>query len=565
MYKVCVIGLDGATFDLIEPWIQEGFLPNLKYLMTTGTSGRLRSTIPSVTPCAWTSFITGKKPGNTGIFGFFRRAKDDYSVKIIDSSVRNAPAIWEILNAFGKRTGIINVPITFPATPIDGFCVACGLTTPDTNSKGFTFPEDLFDKHGLSRRDYILRPEGELLYNKKKADKLFSRILAMAKSREDFALRLLQEEPWDFAMVHFSATDRIEHTFWKYFDPASPIYEVDSRFKHAMLEVYKRADDSLGKILESLPKDTVVIVMSDHGHGRNEYNININDWLRELGLLSFRDVSFGDYVGFLSEKMRLARMRGARYSNKYDELVESLGNLSSRLTFLDKVFPPLIERIPWLKQKLTPHHTSLIAWDHTKAYSMGGYGEIYINVEGREPQGIVSRKDYKSIVNYIKEELSKLTNERSERIIDYVYTKDEIYQGAYYEQAPDIIPFTEQRVCYFNPIPSNGKIVSKPMFWQSGNHKLYGIFIMNGPEIKHNYHIEGACIEDIAPTILYTMGLPIMRDIDGQVLTDCFEDEHLNHFPITFVGVEEIARGESVATDENERIRRVLAGLGYLS
>ena len=565
MYKVCVIGLDGATFDLIEPWIQEGFLPNLKYLITTGTSGRFRSTIPSVTPCAWTSFMTGKKPGNTGIFGFFRRAEDDYRVKIIDSSARNAPAIWEILNVLGKRTGIINVPTTFPAMPIDGFCVACGLTTPDTDSKGFTFPEDLFEKHGLSRKDYILRPEGELLYNKKRADKLFRRILEMEESREHLALRLLQEEPWDFAMVHFSATDRIEHTFWKYFDPASPIYEENSRFKNAMLEVHKRADDTIGKILESLPRDTLVIVMSDHGHGRNEYNININDWLRKLGLLSFRDVSLGDYAGFISEKMRMAKSRGTQYSDKYYELIEKLGELSRRLTFLDKVFPPLIERIPWLKQKLTPHHMSLIDWERTKAYSMGGYGEIYINVEGREPRGIVSKRDYKHIANYIKGELLNLTNERSQRIIDYVYTKDEIYQGTYYEQAPDIVPFTEQTVCYFNPTPFNGKIVSKPMFWQSGNHKLYGIFIINGQGIKHNHHIEGACIEDMAPTILYAMGLPIIRDIDGKVLTDCFESEHLARSPITSVGMEEIVRGEKTATDESERIRRVLEGLGYLS
>jgi len=509
--------------------------------------------------------VTGKKPGNTGIFGFFRRAKDDYSVKINDSSARNSPAIWEILNVFGKRTGIINVPTTYPATPINGFCVACGLTTPDTNSKGFTFPEDLFEKHNLSRRDYILRPEREFLYNKNKRGQLFRRILEMEKSREDFASRLLQDEPWDFAMVHFSATDRIEHTFWKYFDPDSPIYEENSRFKNAILEVHKKADDSLGRILESLPKDTVVIVMSDHGHGRNEYNININDWLRELGLLSFRDVLFKDYVSFISEKMRMAQQRGARYSDKYYELIGSLGNLSKRLTFLDKIFPPLIERLPRLKQKLTPHHMSFIDWEQTKAYSMGGCGEIYINVEGREPRGIVSRKDYKRIVNYIKDELSKLADERSERIIDYIYTKDEIYQGAYYEQAPDIVPFTEQKVCYFNPTPFNGQIVSKPMFWQSGNHKLHGIFIINGQGIKRNHHIEGACIEDIAPTILYAMGLPIIQDIDGKVLTDCFESERLASSPITFVGMEEIVRDDNTATDESERIRRVLEGLGYLS
>lgn len=564
MYKICVIGLDGATFDLIEPWIQEGFLPNLRKLITTGTSGKLRSTIPPITPCAWTSFITGKKPGNTGIFGFFHKSEDDYRVKIIDSSTRNAPAIWEILNVFGKRTGIINVPTTFPTTRIDGFCVACGLTTPDTNSKGFTFPENLFEKHGLSKKDYLLRPEKKLLF-KNKIDKLFRRILEMEKSREHIALRLLQDEPWDFAMVHFLATDRVEHTFWKYFDSASPIYEKNSKFKNAILEVHKRADDSLGKILECLPKDTVVIVMSDHGHGRNEYNININDWLRELGLLSFRDASFGDYVGFMLEKLYRSKLRGSQYSDRYRKLIEKLGNSFSHLPFLDKLFPPLIERFPQLKQKFTPHYMSLIDWERTKAYSIGGCGEIYINVKGREPRGIVPQKDYKKMVNYIKEELLKLTNERSQKIIDYVYTKDEIYQGKYYEQAPDLVPFTEQKICYFNPNPFGDKIVSNPMFWQSGNHKLHGIFIMNGKGIKRNHHIEGTCIEDIAPTILYAMGLPIIRDIDGKVLTDCFENEHLEHFPINFVEMEEIARGEGITTDENERIRRALEGLGYLS
>jgi predicted AlkP superfamily phosphohydrolase/phosphomutase len=163
MSKVLIIDLDGATFDLIKPWAKEGILPNFKRIMQEGGTANLQSTTPPITPCAYTSFLTGKSPGKHGVFDFVHREKNSYNLQSVNTNTKKGTAFWKLLNRYGKKTGFINVPTFFPAETLDGFIVGCGLVSPDVNHENFVYPGHLFEKHNLDRCAYILKPAWETM------------------------------------------------------------------------------------------------------------------------------------------------------------------------------------------------------------------------------------------------------------------------------------------------------------------------------------------------------------------------------------------------------------------
>jgi len=127
--KVLVIGLDGATFDLIKPFAAQGQLPHLKKLMDAGAWSELSSTIPPVTASAWTSFMTGKNPGAHGLFDFMQRRKGSYDLVPVSSGERDGKTLWEVAGDAGRKVIVMGVPVTYPPTPVNGLLVT-GMLTP---------------------------------------------------------------------------------------------------------------------------------------------------------------------------------------------------------------------------------------------------------------------------------------------------------------------------------------------------------------------------------------------------------------------------------------------------
>ncbi len=283
--KVFVIGLDGATFDLLDPWLAAGELPNLKSLMDGGVYGELHSVHPILSPVAWTSAATGVNPGKHGIFDFERPDPDQPGKSLLyTSESRRAVPVWKLLSDAGRTVGILNVPMTWPPDPVNGVMVS-GFPFPDAPNLSYTYPKELQASLG----DYALDRMGEALIRDAEA----AMLATIVKSRDDVARVTgdwLRTRNDDFTWTVFTATDRIQHFFWGMMDPQHPYYteQLGKDFGEAIHEFWKGMDKRLGEILALLPEDAVVIVISDHGFGPIYREVNALNW--------FGRSSLNDYV-----------------------------------------------------------------------------------------------------------------------------------------------------------------------------------------------------------------------------------------------------------------------------
>ena len=520
--KVLVIGLDGATPQLVFPWAMEGKLPNLAKLMENGVSGNLRSTIPPMTAPAWTSFMTGKNPGKHGIYHFIEYVHKSYDYRIVTTKDIKAKTLWSILSELGMKVGVMQVPMIYPPEKVNGFLISGGITTPGPKSD-FAYPPELreflleeFDfKVGITEKYY----EGN-------EDAFIADLSHTEERKAEATIHLMKNCDWDFFMVVFTNIDALQHFFWKYMDTTHPGYDPEEAKKYGdtIFNYYQKLDGIVGDMLNNVDEDTTVVIMSDHGFGPLYNELHLNKWLMDLNLLKLkekRDVSFYRY--WLSKNGLNREM--------ISMLLIKLG--------LKRIIDVIPQRI---RKSMPSHYTpSDIDWSKTKAYSVATHGLLYINLKGRNPEGIVeSGKEYEELRDYIIKELHNLRDpETGKTVVDRVYKREELYNGEYVNKAPDLFVLTDMTYQNIGTLdntlirPSwklegaqSGKVsalLMKQRTLASGNHRKDGIFIMKGRDIRKNVIIKNARIIDIAPTILYNMGVPIPLDMDGEALKDAFE------------------------------------------
>ena len=285
-YRVWVIGLDGATFDLIQPWVDQGLLPTFAQLMQEGTWGDVESTIPPITGPAWSSFMTGTNPGKHGVFDWTYRRKNSYDFPPVSADNCLQPTLWRIASEAGKRVLVLNVPMTYPVEEVNGKLVA-GMPAIDI----ITYPDELSNWIKEHIPDYVPYPDPGQAYS----DQGINSFLKLTNKAIDGRLKLwhdlIKEEPWDFAMILFNATDVVQHAMWKFMDPEHPQYnpEKASLFSDAILKIYQSFDQALANIMNAMDNDTVLWVMSDHGFGPFHQFIHINTWLMQEGLLVLKN------------------------------------------------------------------------------------------------------------------------------------------------------------------------------------------------------------------------------------------------------------------------------------
>lgn len=552
MVKIIVIGLDGATFDLIKPWVNEGKLPVLKNLMDQGTSGDLKSTFPPLTGPAWSSFMTGKSPGHHGVFEFFYRVPGTYRQSLHNRLTIQGKTLWKQLSDQGKKVGVMGVPLTYPPEEVNGFTIT-GLLTPP-NAKNFTYPltlrKELENKLGryIIRQDEKYRPSNPELFINEQYEILENNIQA--------ALYLLQNKDWDFMMLHFLGTDRISHEFWHNLDPSHPQHNPDERARlgNVIQDFYQAVDKGLGKILDTLDEDTAIMIMSDHGFGPVKKFINVNVWLLENGYMKLKRNIF-TWLRYLIFKL------GFNY--------DALGRL-----IINAGFGKQAKKLGRAKRENLQRKIFLslddVDWSRTTAYSMGNFGQIFLNLKGREPKGSVEPGEAASeLLADLTENLKKLADpDTGKPVIEQLFTPEDIYHGPHLSRSPDLMFVTdgmEYKVMGLSDFSSPK--VFEPVFGTTGHHRMEGIFIGAGKNIKKGTWLENARIEDLAPTILYLLDQPIPRDMDGKILVELFNQEFTKNRTATYTD-EDMSDDDTqnpLSRKEEQLIAERLRDLGYVT
>jgi predicted AlkP superfamily phosphohydrolase/phosphomutase len=547
--KVMVIGLDGATFSILNPLIEQGKLPNLQYLMQEGTSGILSSTVPPSSPPAWSTFACGKEPGKHGIFDFFRNSPEEYNYTSVNSTYLKSKTVWEILSDNNRRAGVVNLLFTYPPKEINGFIV-CGKETPGEDRE-YTFPVS------LKKEILELEPKYEAVpFKSISPTKMFlKKVPVDLKCQERVNQHLIKNHPVDFFINLFPMPDIIQHVFWKYMDPGHPLYsrKHSKQFTPLLEKCYQTLDHIVGERIKMVDEDTVIIVMSDHGAGSLNKLVQVNRWLQEQGMMVVK---------------QSYHSRKALFLRKLKGLIKELDNHVAKYDFLGirkKLKSKTME-----KRRAFAKRT-IVDWSRTKAYS-GRLGEqgIYCNLKGREKNGIVAQgKEYDEVRDFIIAGLSELKDPQTgQKVFSRIYKREELYKGEYLSLAPDIVldfgdaPYqtADDLLCdrVFQGIKKNGV---------NGKHRQDGILIAFGKNIKKDAEIKGSCISDLAPTILYLMGEKIPVDMDGRVLTDLFNQSFIESNPARYneEGKDEKKEDElTYSSEETESIADRLKPLGYL-
>jgi predicted AlkP superfamily phosphohydrolase/phosphomutase len=504
--KVIVIGLDGATLDLVEPWVEEGRLPTFKKLIEEGVKARLESTVPPLTPCAWTSFKTGVNPGKHGVYDFYWKS-DDHEVKVSTFRARNVTSLWRILSDHGLKCCVFNVPFTYPPEKVNGILIS-GFLSPSLESN-FTYPPE-FKKVLLKEvRDYQISETAKFSEKEEDQDAFLKDIFDLIDIRKRTVDLLRKQNNWDFFMVVFGATDHIQHWYWKYMDPSHPEYEPGSKFSEKIFEVYQEMDKILAAVMDSMDKDTVLVVMSDHGAGLYRKRIYLNNWLRREGYLHLKRTPKTLFKRFLYA-LHINPKRMIDLAFKF-----GLAKLNVRVSFKKK--KAIFSGVGY------SFHD--IDWKRTRAFSFGYYGPIFINSKTNNRDGIVEEKDYEALREEIISKLRELEDpERGVKIVDKIWRREEIYSGPLSDSFPDIC-YSADDFSYtsssFFALPSD-EIFSNPLTRKSGEHRLDGLLLMYGDGIKRGEEFEGARIIDLAPTILKIFGIEASDNMDGVVLGKIF-------------------------------------------
>lgn len=551
--KLLVIGLDGASFNVLDPLIAKGYLPNLARLMANGARANLETTFPPITAVAWSSFMTGKNPGKHGIFEFVMREQKSNRQLAVNATLRQGRAIWDILSDAGNRVIVHNFPCTYPPHAVNGLMIADFMTP--RGRRDFAYPstllEELESKFGpyrlhLSQTYANGNVEGVL-------DELNDELEYKAKVTE----YLMTEYAWDAFFQYFWGTDRIQHELWHVFDEEHPRHnkEEAAKYREPVYKYFQRVDEIVGRLIELAGSDAMVWVASDHGFGPAHKYCSFNNWLLQEGFLQLkRDAvtrlkklmfSAGitpENAFKMIKKLPLGKLRPAR----------GVGNSAGASKALSTLFLSFND----------------VDWTQTQAFSKGNYGQIYVNLKGREANGSVEESDYDEVCEKIVARLKAIKDPQTgAQWIGRIHRREEIYQGGRVKDAPDI-SFLPQDMRYL-PLGSADFTSNKFMvdaFGISGCHRMEGVMIANGEAIKSGCDAVQTSIYDVTPTILYLSGYEVPEDMDGEVLSQIISEDFLSANPVRFTAQSNTdATGEVVlSAEENADVIERLKSLGYM-
>lgn len=366
--KVLIIGLDGGTWRVLNLLIEEGQMPNLARLVEEGTSGILNSTLPPLTPPAWASFHTGVYPAKHGIYDFTQYRLGAYKPDFVSSASLREKTIWKILSEAGRKVVLVGVPLTYPPERVNGVVIS-GLLTPSLRSN-FTYPPEFKIELLNTVGEYRFIASQDTFF-RKGLDAFLLDLVYSERKRVEATEYILKKEQWDVGMIQFQSVDNLQHALWPLLAPDSK--EYSSEKWHRVCSFFQFIDESIGRLLSLVGENTNIIIMSDHGFGPLTKVVYLNKWLESKGLLKVKSS--------LKTKFTL----------QATNLLKRIDFLKLRRIFLD--YAKRESLLSLVTQEIA------IDWPHTKCYMLSGSqaGNIYINLKGREPQGIVTSEEYEEI------------------------------------------------------------------------------------------------------------------------------------------------------------------------
>ena len=561
MSKVCIIGLDGGTFTVIDYLVARGRLPNFAGLMERGSRATLMSIVPPLTWPAWASFYTGTNPGKTGAADLFKFIPGTYRLEPMNAGNLQGIPFWSLAGSAGKRVCIYNVPVTYPAKPVNGIMIS-GLDAPGLNDRA-VYPADFRDRLLKAVPDFQISFENDAKYLVNHHNDPVGEWIRQLKRYLEMEFRVINHlmtlDDWDLFVAVIRSTDIFQHTHWlaveKVISGAETTAE-DTMRAEAVFGCYEAIDRQLGDTWQHWCADRNVIFMSDHGFGRLDGYVSVNRVLADAGLLKFRPVSHNQRSQtYLVKKLQSHLPRGARQKMK-----RYLGLTKSR------------ER--W--QSYTDSLVAGIDWSQTRLCSIGGFGSLFVNLKGRGPQGIVGGEaERRQVLAEAEAALAGLRNPGDGTpLLSRFYHREEIYSGPLLQEMPDAV--INMRDWSYAPVIGTGNDLAEETIFRpplsewkqlahTGSHRREGIFFAGGPGIN-NADLGEAQMVDIAPTIMTLLGLPPLADWDGCVLEEALMDGSTITEPGSSVygKMDADSRGRVYSEEDEEEIRKRLKNLGYL-
>jgi len=459
--RVLVVGLDCADPALVFHDFADD-LPNIQQIRNQGVWGELKSTTPCITVPAWSSMLSSRDPGELGFYGFRNRADHSYDKMSIATSLAvQEKRVWDYLTDADKSSVILGVPQTYPIKPLKGHMVSSFLT-PSLESP-FTHPPDL-------KTEVLIHSDDQYMFDVKgfrtdKKEWLLGQIIDMTERRFSVLDDFMTSKEWDFFMWVEMGVDRIHHGFWRYHDPDHRLHDPNNKFANAIRDYYKQIDDRLGRMLQHVDEQTAILVVSDHGVSRMDGGVCLNEWLWKNGWLVLKEP------------------------------------------------PP--------DGKLTRFEALNVDWSKTKAWGAGGYyGRLFLNIKGREPQGIIPPEAVEETIQELEAALNTITDDDTGEIIGATcYRPHDLYKTVK-GIAPDVIIYFGN--LHYRSIGSvgHGQFTTRENDTgpDDANHGQYGMFIWYDPASNKTGEVNGHQLMDVAPTLLNAFDINIPKVMQGRVI-----------------------------------------------
>jgi predicted AlkP superfamily phosphohydrolase/phosphomutase len=533
--RTLLIGLDGATFQVLDPLIEQGHMPFLKSFFQCGARAGLRTIVPALTPPAWTSLVTGRTPGQHGVFDFFRmESRENHHIRFFTSNDVQCETIWSVASDHGLRVTSLNFPSMFPPPRIAGNIVPGWV--PWKQLRLACWPEGLFDTlkgiPGFNPRELAMdikleEKATEGVSGQEEYGPWIQFHLRREENWFQIFRHLTTEDPSELTAVLFDGVDKLQHLCWRFIRPedATPLTEEwELKTRELCLDYFRGLDRILERMCTLAGPETTVLMASDHGFGPTSKVFHVNAWLAEKGYLGWSEAS---------------------RSQAPTDAILGVGQVA--------------------------RHTWMLDWDKTKAYAATPTSNgifIPVNRDGSSPG--VTPAEYTALRARLIEDLKTVRDpESGESWVIEVHTKEEIFSGPQGDVAPDLTLVLRDGGLV-GILPSTQMISKRPA--TAGSHRPMGVFAAKGPDIRSNARLAEMSILDIAPLVLHSLGLPVLEEMQGRVPQDLYESAAMKARPVRKVAGS-VANAKSpvsetsapvLSQEDEQKVIDSLRELGYI-